>query len=117
MPRKRRLPDIVSIKLPVYQPPEDIFDIIFESAEARRIAEKIIEYIKKNGRMGWDEYKELFPPEKHYLYFRVIKRLEALGFISRGAYHTYILSKKFCDRMEHLSKLWLFKIGKVEEIW
>lgn len=93
MPRKRRLPDVVSIKLPVYQPPEDIFEVVFESEDAREMAEKIIEHIKRNGRMGWDEYRSIFPPEKHYLYFRVIKRLEALGFISRGAYHTYILSK------------------------
>lgn len=117
MPRKRRLPEFVTIKIPVYTPPEDVFEIVFESEEARKMAEKIVEHIKKNKRMRWDEYRELFPPEKHYLYFRVIKRLEALGFIQRGAYHTYILSKKFCDRMEHLSKLWLFKMGKVEELW
>ncbi|AEC52247.1 hypothetical protein PNA2_1332 [Pyrococcus sp. NA2] len=117
MPRRRRLPDVVTIKVPVLVQPRDVFEVVFESEEARKMAEEIVEYIKKNGRMGWDEYKKLFPPEKHYLYFRVIKRLEALGFISRGAYHTYILSKKFTDRMEYLGKLWLFKMGKVEEIW
>ncbi|KUH33931.1 hypothetical protein APY94_04155 [Thermococcus celericrescens] len=117
MPRKRRLPDVVTLKLPTYEQPGDIFDVIFESEEARKMAEQIVEYIKKNKRMGWEEYRELFPPEKHYLYFRVMKRMEALGLIGRGAYNTYILSKKFCDRLEYLSKLWLFKIGKAEELW
>ena len=59
MPRKRRLPDVVTLKMPVLVQPRDIFEVVFESEEARKMAEEIVEYIKKNGRMGWDEYKDL----------------------------------------------------------
>ncbi len=92
MPRKRRLPDVVTLKLPTYEQPRDIFDVIFESEEARKMAEQIVEYLKKNKRMGWDEYRDLFPPEKHYLYFRVMKRMEALGLI--GAEPTTLTSSQ-----------------------
>ncbi|MFA4718721.1 hypothetical protein [Pyrococcus kukulkanii] len=117
MPRPRKLPDYVEIRIPVYVPPETVLELAFDG-KTLEIARKVIEHIKKNGLLWKDEYKEALGIDgsDKVIYFRVIRKLLALGMIyeDRGAYR---LSEKFSERMENLARLWKFEMGKVKELW
>ena len=117
MPRRRKIPGEVYVKIPTSAPPESVLELMFEG-KTLQIAKKIIEYLKENKALWKDEYEEALniKGSERVLYFRAIRKMLAAGLIyeDRG---TYRLSKKFSDRLENLAKLWLFEIGKVEEIW
>ena len=97
MPRRRKFPDYVEIRVPVYQPPASTLELLFEG-KTLEIAKRLVEYLKKNDGLFKDEYQE------------------ALGMIyeDRGMYR---LSDRFSERMESLAKMWKFEIGKVAELW
>ncbi|AMM53513.1 hypothetical protein [Pyrococcus kukulkanii] len=117
MPRRRKIPGEVMMKIPTMAPPDTALELLFEG-KTLEIARKVVEYLKKNKALWKDEYEEALgiSGSDRILYFRVIRKMLAAGMIyeDRG---TYRLSKKFAERMENLAKLWLFEIGKVEEIW
>ncbi len=117
MPRKRKFPDYVEIRVPVYQPPTSVLELLFEG-KTLDIAKRLIEYLKKNGALFKDEYQKALDIEgaDKVLYFRVVKKLLAIGMIyeDRGMYR---LSDRFSERMENLAKMWKFEIGKVAELW
>jgi len=117
MPRPRKLPDYVEIKIPVYTPPDSPLELVFEG-KTLQVARKIIQYIKEKGHLWKDEYQTALgiTGSDKVLYFRVIRKLIALGMIyeDRG---TYRLSERFSERMESLAKMWKFEIGKVQELW
>jgi hypothetical protein len=117
MPRRRRLPDYVAVKVPTHAPPDSVLELVFEG-KTLDIAKRLLDYLKKNKTMWKDEYEQALGLEgaDKVLYFRAVKKMLALGMIyeDRGVYR---ISKKFSERMENLAKLWLFEIGKVEELW
>ena len=117
MPRKRKFPDYVEIRVPVYQPPSSALELLFDG-KTLEIAKRLVEYLKKNGGLFKDEYQEALGIDgaDKVLYFRVLKKLLALGMVyeDRGMYK---LSDRFSERMENLAKMWKFEIGKVAELW
>ncbi len=117
MPRRRKMPDFVEVRLPVHAAPESVLEILFEG-KTLEIAKRLVNYLKENKMLWKDEYHEALGIEgaDKVIYFRVVKKLLALGMIYEDK-GTYRLSGKFSDRLEHLAKLWKFEIGKVEEIW
>ena len=117
MPRPRKLPDYVEIKIPVYVPPHSVLELLFDG-KTLEIAKRVIGYLKENKVLWKDEYQEALNihGSDKVIYFRVIRKLLALGMIKedRGAYK---LDDRFSERMENLSRMWKFEIGKVAELW
>lgn len=93
MPRRRKLPERVKIELPtelaeLYETP--ILDMLLPPAQ-RRAGEKVIKWIKKNGRLYPDELSQLAENEAEYKAAqRAISKLLALGLLGRGAEGSYI---------------------------
>lgn len=117
MPRRRKFPDYVSIRVPVYQPPNSVLELLFDG-KTLEIARKVVDYLKQNGGLFKDEYQEALGVDgaDKVLYFRVMKKLLALGMVKEDA-GVYKLSDRFSERMENLAKMWKFEIGKVAELW
>lgn len=117
MPRPRKLPDYVVLKIPVYQPPRSVLELFFDG-KTLEMAKEIINYLKENKVLWKDDYREVLGisgPDR-VLYFRVMRKMLAHGLI-REDKGTYRLSERFAERMENIARLWRFEIGKTEELW
>ncbi len=117
MPRRRKLPDYVALKIPTYEPADNPLELIFDG-RSLEIAYKVLERIKKQGRLYPDDYKEMFHDKSdQVLYFRVIKKMLALKMLKISSDKSYILSDGFSNRMETIAKLWKFQIGDLKDLW
>lgn len=102
MPRRPKYPDYVKIKIPrdtveLYE--TNVLELLFSEQEAR-IARMILDFIKENGRMYPDEYKEFIEtPSDRVKYFRVIRKMVSLGLLKRGKDSSYILSDELALKL------------------
>ena len=117
MPRPRKFPDTVVLRIPVYEPPQSVLELLFEG-KTLELAKSIVNYLKKNNILWKDAYREELglKDSDAILYFRVIKKMLALGLLreDRGYYK---LSDKFCARLENLIRMWKFEIGNLKDLW
>jgi len=109
MPRKRKYPERVSISIPydiveVYE--TDLIDLIFPEKTAW-MAKRIIDYIKKFGFIGRDDWKELCNNEaEHKLFNRTINKMVSLGMLKRAKGGEFILSEEFSTKLGVLIQKW-----------
>lgn len=97
MGRRRKIPETVSIRIPtepaeLYETP--VLYLLLPKAQAQA-GEKLIEWIKENGRIYPDEITELAQgdiKERRRL-DRALNKLIGLGLIGRGADGSYIFRK------------------------
>ena len=88
MPRRRKYPKYVRIKIPfetleVWE--QDFFNILFEEKEAET-ARKIIFWLQNHDRIWSDEYKQIVGTNDAEVkrYNRVMAKMITLGLIDRG---------------------------------
>ena len=120
MPRKRKYPFQVKIKIPfekfdIWE--RDIFDLLFEEKEAET-ARKIISWIQKNERLYPEDYRHVVgtSPAEVKRYNRVMAKLVTLGLIGRGKEASYILNDEFAHKLNFLAEKWLAIYSKKKMI-
>jgi len=102
MGRRRKIPGKVVVRIPsdkleLYETP--ILEILLPE-EQRKEAEKIIRWIKENGRIYPEELKELWSTAKEQrAQTRALNRLIALGLIGRGKEGSYIFSRELENKL------------------
>lgn len=105
MPRRPKYPEEVKIKIPkdkvkLFETP--LLELLLPPKEAE-MAEKIINYIKKNERLWPDEWKEVLKDEINdanvKAYYRALKKLVSLGIVGRGKEGSFILSNEFSMKL------------------
>ena len=104
IPRRPKYPDEVPIRIPrhitdLYETP--VLQIILPHQEAK-MAERIIAYIKENGRLWPDEWRFIVQPgnwAEIRLYYRTLKKLVSLGLLGRGKEGSLILSDEFSRKL------------------
>lgn len=110
MPRRPKYPAEVKIRIPkdkvdIYETP--VLELLLPPKEAE-MAEKIINYIKKNGRLWPDEWKEVLEGEitdaNVKAYYRALKKLVSLGLIGRGKEGSFILSDELAMKLMILTE-------------
>lgn len=94
MPRRKKIPERVCIELPaeiaeLYETP--VLEMLLSHEAQRAAGEKVIKWIKKNGRLYPDELRELATSEAEYKAMqRAISKLLGLGLLGRGMEGSYI---------------------------
>jgi len=103
MGRRPKYPHEVSIQIPremteLYETP--VLKLLLAEKEAE-MAQKIIDHIKKNGRLWPDEWKIIAGDEYNDIktYYRAMKKMVSLGLLSRGDEGSWILSDKLSRKL------------------
>ena len=104
MPRRTKIPSEVCVKIPrdiveLYE--SRVLEVLFTEIEAE-IAERIIQHIKENGRLWPDEWKLFCPAGKSSEkrnYYRVLKKMLALGLLKRGKEGSFIFSDELSRKL------------------